>query len=370
MGAAPARATVASSAAPGASEASAAATSVASAATTAVASAATTAVAAASEGWLGAALVHASNAFALASMAQYDVLALRALMIPASACTLAHAVTRPEGPRLSAALWAAVFVLGHGAQVALLLDERKEVPLAPHEEDMFERGGFRSAGMRPKTFQRLLQAGASWEVVAPHQELVKCGAPVTHVYYIVAGDAHVRKGTEIVGEVHEGSLVGEMHFHRNVQTSGVWNSSIVAGNSELHVVSWPDGEIARALEEDEALSAACKHVTTLDLWRKMRGRSSAVDVAVYTEALRLALADGSIGPVERRALATLRRERHVSWAEHTDVLQDLGWTPESYACGQRSSNSRWLSWIRRCWVRRLVFGRRVGGPGAGDGEAA
>ena len=205
-------------------------------------------------------LIHVANVLFLLSYLVKDILWLRLLSILGGALLMITYVAAVP-PLFTPLAWGAVFATINGAQIYLLLLERRPVRLAEQEQRLYQLV-FRS--LTPREFVKLLRL-ARWERAPAAERIVERGRQLDRMMVIVSGATSVRVDGRDLTRLGEGKFIGEMSF-----ITGEPPSADVIALEETRYVAWPKQELQRFLADNPPLRAALQLIIGTDLVAKLR----------------------------------------------------------------------------------------------------
>lgn len=212
-------------------------------------------------------LLHLGFAFAALGFLVRDVLWLRLLASIAYGLFATVAFIREDGPAWTHVGWYTAFMAINGAHGAWLTYERQLLRLSDEEHRLRDLV-FRS--LDPLAVKRLMRAG-TWLDLPPGEIMTREGLPARHLFLIASGEARISvSGTEIA-RIGPGRFVGEIGFLR----AGPATATTVAEpggadrRTRLRCLAWPQRELRRRLERDDAMRTTLYAAIGADLSAKV-----------------------------------------------------------------------------------------------------
>ena len=148
-------------------------------------------------------LVHLSNIMLLVSYSVRDILWLRWFAVAAALINIPYFLL--QGTVLwPPVLWAGVFIAINLFQITRIYLERRPVVLSEDDQKLYDLG-FRS--LRPREFVALALVG-EWKSADAGERMLTEGEPAAAVCVAITGSAEVRKGSERIGALEPGHLIG------------------------------------------------------------------------------------------------------------------------------------------------------------------
>jgi len=103
-----------------------------------------------------------------------------------------------------------------------------------------------------------------------------------------------------------------------------------------------DGKLHKTLSERAQLRAELEEMKRkLEEQTKqpaVSGSSGVIDA--YRTIVKLAVADGTVNPDEKRMLRGYRKEHNITEEQHVSVLKELGWTEDEYDDGEKKQTEQ------------------------------
>ena len=170
-----------------------------------------------------------ANLLFVGSYAVRDILWLRLLSVVGGLCVLAFVTVGPGAVNPQAKYWQSVFLLINGFNLAVLLRERRVVPLSDEEERLRQLA---LSDFSPRDVSRILSR-AAWEDAAEGETVISAGSTTGRLLVLVGGTAAVEADGERRAVLRDGQFVGEMSF-----ITGGPASADVRAVSDLRYAAW------------------------------------------------------------------------------------------------------------------------------------
>jgi hypothetical protein len=205
-------------------------------------------------------LFHVANALFLASYAVKDILWLRVITLLAGVALIGTFV-QAEPPPWPAIAWQCVFFAINVVRIAMLVHERRPIPLSADEQHVANIV-FRT--LRPRELRRLLEVGAYADHV-PGTRLVTRGEKLAHLLLVVRGKARVELDGKPAIEISDGTFIGELGY-----LTGKPPGADVVAATPVRLVRWPVESLRAFLAENAELHAVMQQVLGADLAAKLQ----------------------------------------------------------------------------------------------------
>jgi hypothetical protein len=133
-------------------------------------------------------IVHAAAAFYLAGFLFRDQMLLRGLIILGDIVYVLYFFYAPDTPLWGGIFWSGLFIVVNLVMLAIIVADRRNFGLAPHETVLFEQLGTFTPGQFRK-----LRSVARFETAGSDMELVKEGEALSALFYVIEGEIRVEK---------------------------------------------------------------------------------------------------------------------------------------------------------------------------------
>ena len=263
--------------------------------------------------------------------------------------------------------------------IALLLNDRKDICLTDEEEELYNRT-FRKSGMRPAQFRRLMDGGKT-RSFKNGEIIFREGDVSSTVYLLKTGSVLVSVRGEHVATVDSkdiGAFIGEMQLletfgdHATLQhhsssstpkpTTGNASTGVYSGKTSgallkpaeggghrkhntvtvtdaagVDTVEWDMEHLLQVLEEQDELAASLRSVLLSTLLKKLRRSSmhNSQNDELYFQFLNQITKSGTISAEDREALLKKANDYCISLRFHTQCLSDIGWSEHEFAVGKK-----------------------------------
>lgn len=148
-------------------------------------------------------LVHGSNILLLLAYSVRDILWLRWFAVAAALTNMPFFLLQ-ETVLWPPVMWAGVFTVINLVQIWRIYLERRPVVLSAEEQALHDLA-FRD--LRPREFLRLAMLG-EWADAPEGTQVLRTGEPVEEVGIAIRGQVALRRGTETIGELAPGQMIG------------------------------------------------------------------------------------------------------------------------------------------------------------------
>lgn len=209
-------------------------------------------------------LLHAANVLYLVAYLVRDILWLRVVTLGAGLTLLAAFLTQPNPP-WAAVAWNLVFFAINLVHVALLVRERRPVPLDAEEATIHQR---LFPALRPRALRRFLSL-APVETHPAGATLIHAGTREAGVVLLLEGAAHVPRPGAAPIALGRLAFAGEMGF-----LTGRPAAADVLATTAVRARRWPADALRAALARDPELRVAWQQAVGGDLVAKLRPAAS------------------------------------------------------------------------------------------------
>lgn len=188
-----------------------------------------------------------------------DMAWLRAITILAASLTLPYYFAQSE-PLYSAMGWQTAFILINSVNLAVLLLERRPVPLTEAQQQL-HISTFRT--LTPREMLRVLKP-AKWRRLDKGEKLIRQGEHIRQLMLIHQGHAEVFTGDTFRANVGPGDFVGEMSF-----ATGNATSADVIAKEPIDYLVWERNDLERLYQRHPKLKDAMHGIIGIDMARKL-----------------------------------------------------------------------------------------------------
>lgn len=217
-------------------------------------------------------LINVGYSLMLCGFLVRDILWLRGLLVLAQTSLSIYGFAIGRTPM---GLWNGLFVLINSLWVARILRERRPVRIPADLQDIYTP---HFAGFLPQEFLQFWGEGRTRDITGDW--LVREGEAPGDLFLIVAGEAVVERGGEVIGKLGRGRFVADMSFQ-----TGHPASADVRARPGLRVHAWPQEQLRAWKTERPGLFMKLQGVLGADLAEKIRHANRHVEylTALYEQ---------------------------------------------------------------------------------------
>ncbi len=203
---------------------------------------------------------HLASVLTLFAYLVKDMLWLRALTVLASIAGIIFNYFVPATPLWAVIYWNLVFIVINVVQIIIIIKNRSDVSFTDEERELYET---LFKNFEPFEFMKLLRIG-KWIEAKQGEALTIEAEPVDNIILIYNGRLSVEIGGQRVGEVKDGSLIGEISF-----ITGGPATATVRALEKTRYVAWPKDEMRRLLNRNPTMRFAMDSVFSKELSKKL-----------------------------------------------------------------------------------------------------
>jgi len=203
-------------------------------------------------------LIHAAALIAVAAMTCRDQLLLRGLLVVSTLLYVVYYFVVPAVLLWDALFWTVVNLGVNLAMMARLVLARTQFRLGGDERHLY--GAFRP--LSPGEFRALMKI-ATWRRAAGAQVLVREGAPVEKIYYVLKGASSIDKGGRRFA-LSSPAFVGEIGFVKRVPAT----ATVTVEPGALYV-EWPVAALAALQARRPAIKTGLDALLAADMAAKI-----------------------------------------------------------------------------------------------------
>src|SRR5882724_13012177 len=208
---------------------------------------------------------HLASILTLLAYLVRDILWLRLLTIAASLAGIIFNYYVPATPLWAVIYWNVIFIAINAVQIGIIIKERSGVHFSEEEKELYET---LFQNFAPFEFMKLLRLG-KWLEARKGQALTVEAEPLHSVMLIYNGLVSVEAGGRQIGQMKDGSLLGEVSFI----TEGAATATVRALEPTRYL-SWSKQDLRRLLSRNPSMKFAMDTVFSKELSKKL-ARSSA-----------------------------------------------------------------------------------------------
>ena len=203
-------------------------------------------------------LIHVAALISVAALTCRDQIVLRGLLVVSTVLYILYYFIVPEVLLLDAIFWTVVNLAVNLFVMAKLVLERTQFRLSTDERRLFAALGTLSPG----EFRALMKI-ASWRRAETTQILVREGAPVETVYYVLDGAPRVSKGGRSFS-VQPRAFIGEIGFLRQIPATAT-----VTVEPGTFYIEWPAKALSALQTRRPLIKVALDSLLAADMAAKM-----------------------------------------------------------------------------------------------------
>ncbi len=203
---------------------------------------------------------HLASVLTLFAYLVKDILWLRFLTILASIAGIIFNYFVPATPLWAVIYWNVVFIVINVVQIVIIIKDRSGVTFTDEEQELYETLFHNFA---PFEFMKLLRIG-KWVEAKKGQTLSIEAEPLANIMLIYNGLLSVEIGGQQIGEMKDGSLIGEISF-----ITGGPATATVRALEETRYLAWPKDEMRRLLSRNPSMRFAMESVFSKELSKKL-----------------------------------------------------------------------------------------------------
>lgn len=207
---------------------------------------------------------HFSFALIAVSYAVRDMLVLRAISVASGFVGLFYNYYLPGGPLWLAIIWVSLFMFINGARIVGIYTENRSVSFNEDEKELYQTT-FQE--FSPVEFMKLMRL-ANWKEIPQDDFIAKEGEEFESLKLLYNGEVIINKDGKEIARARDGAMIGEISF-----LQGGNATATVQAAQPCRCVVWPKEELQSLLKRNPAMDVAMKHVFSMDLTRKLVGRS-------------------------------------------------------------------------------------------------
>lgn len=211
---------------------------------------------------------HLASILTLLAYLVRDILWLRVLTIAASLAGITFNYYVPATPLWAVIYWNLVFIVINAVQIAIIIKERSGVSFTEEEKELYET---LFKNFAPFEFMKLLRLGR-WLEAKKGQTLTIEAEPLDSVMLIYNGLVSVETGGRQIGQMKDGSLVGEVSFI----TEGTATATVRA-LERTRYLSWSKEDMRRLLGRNPSMRFAMETLFSKELSKKLARPSISAD---------------------------------------------------------------------------------------------
>ncbi len=211
---------------------------------------------------------HLASILTLLAYLVRDILWLRVLTIAASLAGITFNYYVPATPLWAVIYWNLVFIVINSVQIAIIIKERSGVSFTEEEKELYET---LFKNFAPFEFMKLLRLGR-WLEAKKGQTLTIEAEPLDSVMLIYNGLVSVETGGRQIGQMKDGSLVGEVSFI----TEGTATATVRA-LERTRYLSWSKEDMRRLLGRNPSMRFAMETLFSKELSKKLARPSISAD---------------------------------------------------------------------------------------------
>jgi len=203
---------------------------------------------------------HLASILTLLAYLVRDILWLRLLTIAASLAGIIFNYYVPATPLWAVIYWNVVFIIINAVQIGIIIKERSGVHFTEEEKELYET---LFQNFAPFEFMKLLRLG-KWLDAKKGQALTVEEQPLDSVMLIYNGLVSVEAGGRQIGQMKDGSLLGEVSFI----TEGAATATVRAVEPTRYL-SWSKQDLRRLLSRNPSMKFAMHTVFSKELSKKL-----------------------------------------------------------------------------------------------------
>ncbi|MDQ0391029.1 cyclic nucleotide-binding domain-containing protein [Labrys monachus] len=203
-------------------------------------------------------LIHVAALISVAALTCRDQIVLRALLVASTLLYILYYFVVPAVLLWDAVFWTVVNLGVNLFMMAQLVLARTPFRLSDDERRLHAAFG----AVSPGEFRALMKI-AVWHRPQAAETLVREGAPVDHVYYILGGEALVLKGGRSLA-LPSPSFVGEIGFLRRVPAT----ATVTVEAGALYV-AWPAAALAALQARRPSIKTGLDSLLACDMAAKI-----------------------------------------------------------------------------------------------------
>jgi CRP-like cAMP-binding protein len=303
--------------------------------------------------------LHLGTGTALIGFCCEDPLKLRCASVVSSCTGIYFNLSRKPVPIKAPVYWSCLFITANLFNIGKLLYERSQVVLSESDEALYAKH-FMPAGMRPRQFKKLLDAG-KWTSYDANHHLTVYGEPQPKVFLLLKGTLHVSIRNERVNTITEANpqqcFIGEISLLESAEAANSHTSQtelqpipssatvVVAPESSAECLEWDKTFLVTALKEKSEFAARLRSVFLQSMLKRLQRGNVDADEShrqTYAILLRACVAEGTVGPAQKRAIEQYASLQGIDPAWHADCLRTLDWTPQEWENGVRVPSNHTL----------------------------
>lgn len=203
-------------------------------------------------------LVHIAALFCVVGFLCREQLWLRLFAVLGDLCYIAYYTVASGQPLWSAMAYSAINVIINLVMMALILHDRRELPLSDNDLRLYQS----FPGMTPGDFRRLRRLG-EWQTSEADTTLTTEGQPLDKLFYVLDGEIEVRKGGRSI-PVPVRHFIGEIAYLQRVPAS----ATVVARPGTQFII-WPHDALKQLTTRHEGLRQSLHSLLSSDLATKV-----------------------------------------------------------------------------------------------------
>lgn len=298
-------------------------------------------------------LLHLGTATGLLGFCMTDPIPLRTCSIISSTASIAFALTRNPILSYAPVAWSSLFIAVNSFKIGQILFSRMDTTLSELEEEVYTKH-FMPFGVRPRQFRRLVNA-ATMHTYEPDSLIEKeiMFPSKTSVKLLMQGEATVYKEGKSLYTIDANfpiCFIGDLsllELEDSVVRLKPFISSVRAGsNSSVITLEWDHDYLLKILGEKSELSTQLRSVLTNSVIQKLIDMDQTNSKTKYINLLEAFAVDGVIDRLEKGVLNEYRKNHNIDDSTHRKGLAAIGWTPEDFERGKKSSSVSFLKSLR------------------------
>lgn len=203
-------------------------------------------------------LIHVAALISVAAMTCRDQIILRGLLVVSTILYIAYYFFVPEVLLWDAIFWTSINMLVNVIVMSQLIIARTQFRMTPDERRLFAAFG----SLSPGEFRALMKIG-QWRRAESTMILVREGAPVDRIYYVLDGTPRITKGGHSFNARPQ-AFVGEIGFLRQIPAT----ATVTVEAGALYV-EWPAKSLTALKIRRPMIKIALDALLAADMAAKM-----------------------------------------------------------------------------------------------------